>query len=37
MRQPAKNQIVALTDLPSVEGLRVDQLLTSEPSASTAQ
>ena len=30
MRRNAEDQIVALTDLPPVEGLRVDQLLTSE-------
>jgi predicted ATP-binding protein involved in virulence len=30
MRRGADDQVVALTDLPPVEGLRVDQLLTSE-------
>jgi hypothetical protein len=30
LQRNAKNDVVAVTDLPSVEGLRVDQLLTSE-------
>ncbi len=30
MRKNANHEVVAVTDLPSVEGLRVDQLLTSE-------